>query len=112
MVVSRGKNLVSDGSIAGKNFREFRVLEKNYTQKTKFYMVHTLFLTDSRKFNPAKYTTYTVIIISLYSIDAISSVIIMKNMSILFTVFLRYKLSKTFKIGYHFEKSPSSLHVG
>ena len=33
---------------------------KNYTQKTKFYMVHTLFLTDSRKFNPAKYTTYTV----------------------------------------------------
>ena len=45
---------------AGKNFHEFRVLEKNYTQKTKFYMVHTLFLTDSRKFNPAKYTTYTV----------------------------------------------------
>ena len=33
---------------------------KNYTQKTKIYMVHTLFLTDSRKFNPAKYTTYTV----------------------------------------------------
>ena len=23
-------------------------------------MVHTLFLTDSRKFNPTKYTTYTV----------------------------------------------------
>ena len=44
----------------GKNFREFHVLEKNYTQKTKFYMVHTLFLTDSRKFNPAKYTIYTV----------------------------------------------------
>ena len=52
------------------------------------------------------------IIISLYSIDAISSVIIMINMSILLTVFLRDKLSKTLKIGYHFEKSPSSLHVG
>ena len=25
-------------------------------------MVHTLFLTDSRKFNPTKYTTYTVLV--------------------------------------------------
>ena len=48
-------------SVARKKFREFRVLEKNLTQKTKIYMVHTLFLTDSRKFNPAKYTTYNVI---------------------------------------------------
>ena len=45
----------------GENFCEFRVLEKNYTQKTKIYMVHTLFLIDSQKFNPTKYTTYTVI---------------------------------------------------
>ena len=42
------------------NFREFRVLEKIIHRKQKFYMVHTLFLTDSRKFNPTKYTTYTV----------------------------------------------------
>ena len=39
---------------------EFRVLEKIIHRKQKFYMVHTLFLTDSRKFNPMKYTTYTV----------------------------------------------------
>ena len=43
----------------GKIFANF-AFKKNYTQKTKFYMVHTLFLTDSRKFNPAKYTIYTV----------------------------------------------------
>ena len=40
--------------------KKFRVLEKNYTQKTKFYMVHTLFLTDSQNFNPMKYTPYMV----------------------------------------------------
>ena len=33
---------------------------KKFTQKTKNYMVHTLFLTDWWKFNPKKYTTYTV----------------------------------------------------
>ena len=44
---------------AGKKFREFCVLEKIIHRK-KIYMVHTLFLTDSRKFNPPKYTTYTV----------------------------------------------------
>ena len=44
----------------GKKFREFRVLEKIIHRKQKFYMVHTLFLTDLRNFNPAKYTTYTV----------------------------------------------------
>ena len=44
----------------GCNFREFRVLEKIIHRKQKNYMVHTLFLTDSRKFNPTKYTTYTV----------------------------------------------------
>ena len=46
--------------LRGKIFANF-AFKKNYTQKTKFYMVHTLFLTDSRKFNPAKYTTYTVV---------------------------------------------------
>ena len=46
----------------GKIFREFRVLEKIIHRKQKIYMVHTLFLTDLRNFNPAKYTTYTVLI--------------------------------------------------
>ena len=45
----------------GIKFCEFHILEKNYTQKTKIYMVNTLFLTDSQKSNPTKYTTYTVI---------------------------------------------------
>ena len=44
----------------GKKFRKFRVLEKIIHRKQKIYMVHTLFLTDSQNFNPAKYTTYTV----------------------------------------------------
>ena len=48
------------GIFRGENFSRISRFRKNYTQKTKFYMVHTLFLTDSRKFNPAKYTTYTV----------------------------------------------------
>ena len=51
----------------GCNFCEFRVLEKIIHRKQKFYMVHTLFLTDSRKFNPTKYTTYTVYIKRSYS---------------------------------------------
>ena len=33
---------------------------KIINRKQIIYMVHTLFLTDSQKFNPAKYTTYTV----------------------------------------------------
>ena len=45
------------GIFRGEKISRFR---KNYTQKTKMYMVHTLFLTDSRNFNPTKYTTYTV----------------------------------------------------
>ena len=31
---------------------------KNYTQKTKICMVHTLFLTNSWNFNPVKYNVY------------------------------------------------------
>ena len=53
------------GIFRGENFSRISRFRKNYTQKTKFYMVHTLFLTDSRKFNPAKYTTYTVLVLSL-----------------------------------------------
>ena len=34
--------------------------EKIIHRKQKIYIVHTLILTDSQKFNPAKYTTYTV----------------------------------------------------
>ena len=48
------------GIFRRENFSQISRFRKNYTQKTKFYMVHTLFLTDSQKFNPAKYTTYTV----------------------------------------------------
>ena len=44
----------------GKKFRKFRILEKIIHRKQKIYMVHTLFLTDSCNFNPAKYTTYMV----------------------------------------------------
>ena len=48
------------GIFRWEKFSRILRFRKNYTQKTKFYMVHTLFLTDSRKFNPVKYTTYTV----------------------------------------------------
>ena len=43
---------------AGRKFREFHVIEKIIHRKQKIYMVHTLFLTELRNFNPAKYTTY------------------------------------------------------
>ena len=46
----------------GKKFREFRILEKTIHRKQKIYMVHTLFLTNSRNFNPTKYTPYTIYI--------------------------------------------------
>ena len=46
--------------LRGKIFANFAFLKKS-TQKTKIYIVHTLFLTDWRKFNPVKYTTYTVL---------------------------------------------------
>ena len=49
-----------DGIFCGEKFLQISRFRKNYTQKTKFYMAHTLFLTDLQKFNPAKYTTYTV----------------------------------------------------
>ena len=58
--IQKQENTVQVVYFVEKKFCEFRVLEKNYTQKTKIYMVHALFLTNSRKFNPAKYTTYTV----------------------------------------------------
>ena len=45
----------------GKEFCEFCVLEEIIHRKQKIYMVHTLFLTDSRNFNPTKYTAYTVV---------------------------------------------------
>ena len=49
------------GIFRGEKFHEFRIfLEKIINRKQKIYMVHTLFLTDSRKFNPTKYTTYTI----------------------------------------------------
>ena len=48
------------GIFCGEKFSRISCFRKNYTQKTKIYMVHTLFLTDSRNFNPTKYTTYTV----------------------------------------------------
>ena len=43
----------------GLNFAFF-AFYKNYTQKTKIYMVHNLFLTDSWNFNPTKYMAYTI----------------------------------------------------
>ena len=49
----------------GEKFREFCVLEKIIHRKQKIYMVHTLFLTDSRKFNPTKYITCMVIVSSV-----------------------------------------------
>ena len=45
----------------GIKFRDFCVLEKIIHRKQKIYMVHTLFLTNSQNFNPAKYMAYTVI---------------------------------------------------
>ena len=52
--ISRGKNF------AGKKFCKFCILEKIIHRKQKIYMVHTLILTDSRNFNPAKIIPYTV----------------------------------------------------
>ena len=64
MLMSHFKHSVTSYRIGNifrrENFSRILRLRKNYTQKTKFYMFHTLFLTNSRKFNPAKYTTYTV----------------------------------------------------
>ena len=60
MYISYIDNTIIDGIFCGEKFSRISRFRKNYTQKTKNYMVCTLFLTDSQKFNPAKYTTYTV----------------------------------------------------
>ena len=49
------------GIFRGEKILQILCFRKNYTQKTKIYMVHTLFLPDLKKFNPTKYTTYTVV---------------------------------------------------
>ena len=54
------------GIFRGEKFSWISRFRKNYTQKTKFYKVHTLFLTDLRKFNPTKCTTYTVLLLLNY----------------------------------------------
>ena len=60
MYISYIESTIIGGIFCGENFFcEFRVLEKIIHRK-KNYMVCTLFLTDLQKFNPAKYTTYTV----------------------------------------------------
>ena len=82
----------------GENFREFCVLEKNYTQKTKIYMVHTLFLTNSRKFNPAKYTTYTVSGIMNHQLDNLISQTVAGMVE---TAILLIPLRKFFKFNVH-----------
>ena len=50
----------------GKKFRKFRILERIIHRKQKIYIVYTLFLTDSRNFNPVKYTPYMVFEIIQY----------------------------------------------
>ena len=54
------RNYHIGGIFCGEKFLRISRFRKNYTQETKNYMVCTLFLTDSQKFNPTKYTTYTV----------------------------------------------------
>ena len=53
------------GTFHGKNIsQKFHVLEKIIIhRKQKIYMVHILFLTDSRNFNPTKYTHIKSIVI-------------------------------------------------
>ena len=60
MYISYIEITIIGGIFCGEKFLRISRFRKNYTQKTKNYMVRTLFLTDSQKFNPAKYTTYTV----------------------------------------------------
>ena len=61
-------------------------------------MVHTLFLTDSRNFNPAKYTPYTVLYINNYFIPSVE-----------FTCYVQFELAGVKKDEFFVDKNDAHV---